>query len=196
MLERIHCRTAANEFLSWFLSIARKNKNLIYSHISFIYSHHRSLSDGFIQQSKASGRRQWGRKAIVTPVGLCGLIKYLFPSSDLHLQLRGSYSLINQLLVISCPYLFLFTTPCKGCQRKWEECPIKFIIHKTFQLHLIIKTITDLQSSLWTHLSLLHKGQQVKNHNSNKHKCRGFETVSITENDYCSPNAILGHSML
>lgn len=190
MLERIHCTSTENEFLSWFFSIARKN--LSYSHSSVIDSCHSSLSDGFIQQSKASRRRQWGPKPIVTLVGLYGFIKYLFASLGLHLQLRGSYFLINQSLVITCSYLFLLKTPCKGCKRKWEECPIKFIILKTFQLHLIIKMVTDLQSCLWTHLALLDKGQQVKNHNSNKHKWRGFERPSISENDYCSPDVILG----
>lgn len=178
MLERIHCTSTANEFLSWFFSIARKNKNLSYSHSSVIDSCHSSLSGGFIQQNKASGRRQWGPKPIVTLVGLYGFIKYLFASLSLHLQLRGSYFLINQLLVITCSYLFPLTTPCKGCKRKWEEWPIKFIILKTLQLHLIIKMVTDLQSCLWTHLALLDKGQQVKNHNSNKHKWWGFERPS------------------
>lgn len=50
MLERIHCRSSANEFLSWFFSIARKNTTLSYSHCSVIDSCHCSLSDGFVKQ--------------------------------------------------------------------------------------------------------------------------------------------------
>lgn len=191
MLEMIYCCSTVSEFLSWHLSTVRKKKNQVFTQLCywflalfFIWWLHTAKQS---KLEKTMGTRAYCNYSRI----MWAYITYLFASLGLHLQPRGSYFLINQLLVITCLYFSLFTTPCKGCQRKWEECPIKFIIHKTFQLHLVIKIATGLQSLLWTHLTLLDKGQQVKSHNSNKHKWRRFERGSISENDYCSCNAML-----